>query len=139
MSMELHAYIAKSSVPDRETWQNAINRLGFSLELDESLKENEDSGYLPCKLNGEESGFEIYYEPPDEYIHEAPELREPIGTRDWCISFRWGGDMDELACVFMAAAALVTACDAVVHDPNEDEVLTGDFLIAETRDILKQQ
>ena len=82
-----------------------------------------DSAYLEYDsyLLAPHSGFEIYYEAPDEYLDRSPGLSEQIGDRDYCISFRWGGDMAECASVLIASAALADSFDAVIHYPDDDQ------------------
>ena len=120
MSLIQHAFMEKGRVPSRAQWQQAIDNLGRDLTLDPDLTPNEDSGFLPCKLNGNQSGFEIYYEPAAEYISTYTDLQKKIGKRDWCITFRWGGDMSECACVLIASAALIDSSDAIIHYPDDN-------------------
>ncbi|HBA86266.1 MAG TPA: hypothetical protein DCZ95_19460 [Verrucomicrobia bacterium] len=120
MSLIQHAFIQKSRVPSREQWQQAIDKLGHEFELDPDLKPNEDSGFLPCKLKGYPSGFEIYYEPANEYLKLYPDLSTRNGNRDWCITFRWGGDLAECACVLIASAALIDSFDAIIYYPGDN-------------------
>lgn len=50
MANEQLAFIKKTRVSDRRTWQAAIDACGFDFQLDPDLKPFEDSGFLPCKL-----------------------------------------------------------------------------------------
>ena len=74
----------------------------------------EGSGFLPCLLNGAPSGFEIDFGSTDDALEDFPHLKEHLGARDCEITFRWGGDMAECACVLIVCAALATDCGAVV-------------------------
>jgi len=62
----------------------------------------------------------IYSEPAQAHLQLRDELRKIVGNRDWCISFRWGGDLNECACVLAASAGLVRVCDAVAYYPDDD-------------------
>ena len=110
----------RGSVPSRDQWQQAIDNLGRDFKLDPELKPNEDSGFLPCKLNGNQTGFEIYYEPANEYTNAYADLAQKIGDRDWCITFRWGGDMAECVCVLIASAALIDSSNAIIYYPDDN-------------------
>jgi hypothetical protein len=59
MSLTQTAFLEKSRVPDRAKLEEAVSALGFNLTIDEFDKPFECSGFLPCTLNGQESGFEI--------------------------------------------------------------------------------
>ena len=75
MSNEMHALLAKDSVPSQIEWQNSINKLGFNLKIDPELKPFVDSGFSPCKINGRDSGFEIIYETSADFFDNYPEIK----------------------------------------------------------------
>ncbi len=136
MSLEQYAFIARSDVPTRAQWQSAIDALGFDLSNDPSLVPFESSGFLPCLIRDEESGFEIYYESAAELTFGNPQLKEAVGAREASISFRWGGDFLECACVLIASAALAKSCNAVVYYPDDDKIYDVEALLAEARAVL---
>ena len=106
MSLLQTAYVARESVPQREALQAAVDSLGFDCKVDSSYSPFNSTGFLPCVLNGKESGFEIYFEPAVKRLEDFPHLSEQVGRRDVAITFRWGGDMAECACVLIVSAAL---------------------------------
>jgi len=138
MSLEQHAFLARDSVPSVADWQAAITELGFDLEIYPELKPFEHSGGVPCKLGSIESGFEIYYEPADELLTTYPHAKEPAAHRDYAISFRYFGDLADLASVLIAAAALAKSFHAVVYDPQDDVTYTVGDLVGEARQALAQ-
>ncbi|HEY4675713.1 MAG TPA: hypothetical protein VIJ01_01050, partial [Candidatus Angelobacter sp.] len=79
-----------------------------------------DSGFSPSKLKNVESGFEIVSGPAQDILQNYTHLAKTIADRDWCISFRWGGDLNECACVLAASAGLVKLCGAVAFYPEDD-------------------
>src|SRR5258707_8333657 len=110
MSIEMHVFLSRARVPDRPSWQAAIGSLEIPFELNASLDPFNDKGFSPSKIRGVDSGFEVYFEPSREVLKSYPEMVKSVGDRDWCISFRWGGDMNECACALAASAALVKLC-----------------------------
>ena len=90
------------------------------LRLSPDLDPIHDTGFSPSEIKGLKSGFEIYSEPSDAQLQGSTELAKIVGARDWCISFRWGGDMKECACVLAASAGLVRLCDAVAYYPDDN-------------------
>lgn len=138
MSLEQHAFLRRCSVPSREAWQTAILRLGFDMQLGPNLNPFEDSGFLPCKLAGNDSGFEIYYDPAAEVSIAYPGLKDKIAGRDYSISFRWGGDMIECACVLIASAALAKSFDAAVYCPGDNLFYGPEDLVREAQKAVAQ-
>lgn len=120
MSLEMQVFLEKRRVPDRGSWQAAVESLALPLRLSPDLDPIHDTGFSPSEISGRKSGFEIYSEPADAHLQDQPELGSIVGNRDWCISFRWGGDMKECACVLAASAGLVKLCDAVAYYPDDN-------------------
>ena len=135
MSNEQFAFMNRATVPSREAWQAAINGSGFDLQLDPALRPFEDSGFSPCKLDGRDSGFEIYYDGSQELLDSFEEL---VGDHDYCISFRWGGDMSEYACVMIASYALASSFGATVSYEGESPPETLEAFLSETREAVRE-
>ena len=125
MSLEMNVYVEKRRVPDRISWQAAVECLALPLRLYPDLDPMHDTGFPPSEIKGLKSGFEIFSEPADAYLQDRAELAKVVGNRDWCISFRWSGDINECACVLAASAGLVRLCDAVAY--YADDNLTYDL------------
>lgn len=134
MANEQFAFLAKSDVPDRTSWQAAIEDCGFDLILDPNLRPFEDAGFLPCKFRGRDSGFEIYYQDASE----LDALRDIAGTHDYCVSFRWGGDMTECACVMIASYVLAKRFSATVSYEGEPPAESLDQFLAETNAVIQE-
>jgi hypothetical protein len=62
MSIELHAFIARERIPNRNDWQASIDALGLPLALPADLEPLHHIGYASCLLRGEQSGLELYLE-----------------------------------------------------------------------------
>ncbi|MFN3653395.1 MAG: hypothetical protein ACK47B_27775 [Armatimonadota bacterium] len=121
MALELHAFIGERRLPTREDWQVAIAGLAFPVELDPGLKVRGAEGFVPCTLESRPSGFELYTEPAAALLEDYPELAEQVGNRSSAITFRWGGDLRECACVMAAAAGLAACSDALLYYPDDEE------------------
>jgi hypothetical protein len=138
MSLEQYAFLKRDDVPTVSEWQSAIDEIGFDFKLDPELKPHEDSGFLPCILEGKESGFEIYYETANETLKIFPQLKDKIESRDYVISFRWGGDMAECASVLIASIALSKFFNAIIYYANDDMFYTTEELITEANVALSE-
>lgn len=116
MANEQFAFLKSSRVPTRDQWQQAIDRAGFDLKLDLTFEPTKNSGFVPCKLNGAESGVEMYFDDSSDFMEAFAEV---AADRDCCISFRWGGGMQECACAMIASFALASEFDAIVSYEGE--------------------
>jgi hypothetical protein len=139
MSLLQTAFIEKSRVPDKAQLEAAVRALGFDLAIDDFYRPFDCSGYLPCILNGKESGFEIYFDSPDEILQAFPHLKNEIGSRNCAITFRWGGNMAECTCVLMVSAALAKSFGAVVHYQEDDRLYSYEQLIEEAKSALQDE
>jgi hypothetical protein len=133
MARAQSAFLSRSNVPGRKDLQAALDALGFKITLDDTYVPLKSSGYLPCTLDGEDSGFTIKFAD----IAESGELPEPvraeIGERDVEISFRWSGDQRELACAMAVGAVLSKSFSAVIYDPDGKNIVATDDLIGKAR------
>jgi hypothetical protein len=137
VSLTQSAFLERARVPDRTKLEASIRALGFQLTLAESYEPFESSGFLPCVLNGAPSGFEIDFGSTDDALEAFPHLKPHLGGRDCEITFTWGGDMAECACVLIVCAALVTDCDAVVYYDADDLFYSAPELISQANSALK--
>lgn len=137
MSLQQTAFLKKSVVPDKAKLERATRALGFELQIDEFYRPFQCSGFVPSELEGKKSGFEIYFEPSEEAIQSFPHLREEVGDRDCAITFRWGGEMAECACVLVVSAALARSFGAVVYYQNDDLLYSADQLVTEAKSALE--
>lgn len=133
MSLQQTAYVVRATVPDRAALQSAVDALGFDCKIDAFYVPFQCSGFRPCVLAGSEPGFEIYFESAAEVLSSFPDLLVSVGGRDVAITFRWGGDMSNCACVLIVSAALANSFGAIVHYQDDDILYSGEQLVAEAR------
>lgn len=116
MANELYAFMKSCDVPTRDQWQQAIDRSNFDLKLDSERQPRTNVGFVPCTLNGLETGTEIYFDDSDEFMDS---FRDLAGDRESCITFRWGGSIQECACAMVASYALASSFGALVSYEGE--------------------
>lgn len=126
------ACLERASVPDRNALQAAVKALGFKLVVEDSYKPFAAKGYVSCTLDGEDAGFDLRF---GEVESPPPALAAALGARDVAMTFRWAGDPREHYAAVAVCAALADAFGAVVHDPEQDKLLSRDDLIATAREI----
>lgn len=135
MANEQYALLKSSNVPTRDQLQQAIDRSGFDLQLYSGYQPRASAGFVPCILNGMETGVEIYFDDSDELI-EA--FRDYAEDRDCCISFRWGGDIAQGACGMVVSYALAESFGAVVTYEGEPPAETLQELRDETESLVAE-
>lgn len=129
MSMELHVFMEDSRVPNRESWQQAIEAAGFPAVLYESLDLRKDTGFSPTTYNGQLSGFELSLDPATSLLEIYSHIAGQVGCRDKCVTFRWAGDLVEAAAALSCGAALARLTDGIFYDPDADCVFTDDTVL----------
>jgi len=137
MSLEQTAYVERASLPQRAALQAAVDGLGFDCKLDGSYAPFHSQGFLPCVLNGKDSGFEIYFEQAGDVLQHFPALAKTVARRDAAITFRWGGNMAECACVLIVSAALAKTFGAIVHYQDDDMLYSAEQLVEDARAALQ--
>ncbi len=138
MSQTQVAFLNKGSVPSRVVWESTVKSFGFDFTIDEEYQPFSDSGFLPCRLNGQLTGFELYFDTADSILGEFPHLKELIGQRDCVLLFNWSSKWLECASVHLACAALLKECDAVIHYQDDDILFASvDDLLEEAQEAIK--
>lgn len=134
MSIELHIFMNDSRVPSREAWQLAIDEMNFPTALDAAFDVRQQSGYSPTIHAGQRTGFEFILEPTQKILSSSyAHIADRVGGREKCATFRWGGDLTEMAAALSAAAALTKLTDGIYYYPNDDIVYGADEAVEATR------
>jgi hypothetical protein len=134
MSIELHIFLHDSRVPTRESWQEAIEEASFPTVLDATLDVRQHTGFSPTLYAGQSTGFEFFLEPAADILSSSySHITERVGDRNKCATFRWGGDLTEMAAALTAAAALTKLTDGIYYYPNDDIVYGADEALEATR------
>lgn len=134
MANEQYAFLSSANVPDRESWQTAIDQCGFDFQLDAELIPTENVGFVPCRLAGEDAGVEMYFDNSSEFLEAFGELAKNC---DCCISFRWGGSMRECASAMIASFVLAKDFGAIVSYEGEDPYEDISAFLSDTKAIIQ--
>lgn len=133
MPRTLIVYLKATDVPTRKVLQKAIDRLKLGLTVDEAYTPFEMAGYLPCILNGEDAGFDMWFKNhPSEFVVPAA-VQPQLGERDVAILCKWGGDPREEASAEIVCATLIKDFDAIAHRGHADTLLSADELLAKAK------
>ena len=109
-------------MPSPAAWQSAIVDAGFPASLDTDFDIDSFSGFLPCPIDGEMSGFEYYASTLS--TEEAEALETAPGT-DFSVQFCIGSRPLELVSALAASSALAAMTGGVLTDPNSGESVSG--------------
>ena len=126
MSMTLYVILTLSDVPNTTALNEKAARLKTPLEFSENIDLRTHSGFLPIKLGGEPSGVETYTSPYSEFTDYFPDFdispyKEPV-----VITFRWGGDLNEMVVALNSAYLLSHDVVATVFEPQSGMFLTSE-------------
>ena len=123
MSMELYIF-SDRPIQSMAEWQAAIYADGFDAKLYEPAVFGELDGFLPVRLDGAGTGFEVYHhDGAASLIAELAAEGWDVG-RPWThvLSLSWGGDYRELIAAYSTAASYARATEGVVFDCEEAKV-----------------
>jgi hypothetical protein len=133
MSVDLIVYLRQAAMPSPKDWQEAIQTAEFPVELDMNFDPATFRGFLPCKFNGEPSGFEYFVSP--RRAEEAVELGAPRDA-DLSVTLVTHSDLRELAVAVSAASALCRVSGGLLVDPQSGETYTPESVLVWAREQL---
>lgn len=125
MAMEIHVFF-HGKLPTKAALGRTMKELGFPLSVKPATGSLEGhSGYMPMRLNREETGVEFAIFERRSVIDEAG-FEDVDPSLDRIGSFRWGGDEDEMLAAMCGAAALAKLTNGIVFDEAGDQMLSTD-------------
>jgi len=133
MSVELTVYMAREAMPSPRDWAQAIVDAGFPAELDAEFDVDTFSGFLPCRYDGVDAGFE-YLSGPIEFVDEL----ELPSEFDFSVTFATHSSMRELASSVVSAAALCSVSAGILVDPQADVAVSASEAISWAREQLEE-
>ena len=118
MSMTLYVIMSLSDVPNTDDLNEISKSLDVPVVYSENVDLKEHSGFLPAKLNGMDSGVETYVAPLSDFTdyfpsHDFSSYSEPV-----VVTFRWGGNMEEMIVALNSAYLLGYQKQAIAFEPQ---------------------
>jgi len=134
MSMEISVTTQRTRLPSVKAWQDALDGQRFPFRLD-TFDWQDVSGFLPVAYGKIETGFELY-------LDEIAEVEEQFGEsipedHDCSVSFRFGGDPNELKAAMCAATTLAQVSNGLFLDPDSGDCLAPAEAIESAKEILE--
>lgn len=122
MSMSISVFLRRDRIPASAQWEESAAQAGYSLVFHEGFDPLNDSGFVPCTINGAKSGFEFFLGNVSDAELDRCE-RDAVGERNVVASFVWHGDIGECLCALTAAASLTRISDGMVIEEGSDGLL----------------
>ena len=138
MSVSRTVYLRRGNMLAPKVWAQAIRAAGFPMEMDTDFDVEHLSGFLPCRYDGHQAGFECLFSTVAEMKadDEEDEGLADIGDRDVAVSFVTHSSMRGLATAVVAAAVLCARADGVLHDEEAGEFVPASDALADARELL---
>jgi hypothetical protein len=133
LSVDLTVYFERGAMPTPSSWADAIADSGFPAELHTEFDVDTFSGFLPCRFDGDDAGFE-YSSGPIELVDEL----DLPGDFDFSVTFSTHSNMRELAASVVCAAVLCRLSRGILVDPQADEVVAADDAVSWAREMLEE-
>lgn len=129
MSVEVYVLFDGSRLPTRDEWQRQLDEADLRVRLDSGFEPQQARGFQPMTFKEHSAGCEFYLDEVDREVC-PPSLAEYLVSRRTLASFRWGGDLDEMATGLAVAASLADLTDGIYLDPQDETILDGHGAIA---------
>ncbi|MCF6442930.1 hypothetical protein L1077_26250 [Pseudoalteromonas luteoviolacea] len=122
MSMTMYVFLSISDVPNTNSLNELSKQLNSSVHYMENVDLKEHTGFLPIQLSGNNSGVEIYMLPLSEFLDYFPSFDSSTFEKPVVITFRWGGDMNEMLVALKSAYLLGYEKQSAVFEPQSGGV-----------------
>jgi hypothetical protein len=141
MSISRTVYVRRRNMLTPKAWAEAIRAAGFPMEMDTDFDVERLSGFLPCRYDGQDSGFEYFFSTlaemkADNEDNEDFEIPD-VGDRDVGVSFVTHSSMRALATAVVAAAVLCAQTDGVLHDEEAGELVPAKDALSNARELIE--
>ncbi|MBN6110696.1 hypothetical protein [Xanthomonas bonasiae] len=127
MSYDLVVYLKRGNMPSPSVWHSSIVEAGFPVALDTDFDVDLFSGFLPCPVNGDISGFEYYASAVTP--QDVTELELAPGT-NFSVQFCIGSRPLELVSALAAASVLAAISGGSLDDPQAGESIAPDRAVS---------
>lgn len=126
MSMTMYVIMSISDVPNTNALNELSNQLNTPVQYSENVDLKEHTGFLPVKLKGNNSGVETYMSPLSEFSDYFPNFDSSSYKEPVVITFRWGGDLQEMVVALNSAYLLGYEKNSTVFEPQSGMFLTNE-------------
>ena len=134
MSQDVTVYFSADRMLTPSEWKSEITAIGFPVYLDSDFDIRKLKGFLPCKFEGVQSGFEFYFSDTVEFVAREAGLTGPSPVSITLVSHY----DTEFACACIACAVLAKMTGGIAVDHQEGANYSGEAAIEWARRIAAQ-
>lgn len=131
MSMEIFVIFSVGDAPDIQEWKSALSERSIPVSISEGVDLSAHSGFLPMRLEDEDTGLYFLLEDFEDLAASIPSLKQVSIDNPVVYSLGFGGNVAEGAVVFYSASALTAEFNGMAFETqggvfmNADELLEG--------------
>ena len=129
MSMELFVLFAVGDAPDFQEWKRALSERNIPVSITEEVDLRTHSGFLPMRLDNEDTGLYFLIEDFEDLAANNPPLKEVLIDDPVVYSLGFGGNMAEGAVVFYSASALTAEFKGMAFETQGGAFMNADELL----------
>ena len=129
MSMELFVLCAVGDAPDLQEWKEALSEQNIPVTITEEVDLNTHSGFLPMRLENEDTGLYFLIEDFADLAANIPPLRKVSIDDPVVYSLGFGGHMAEGAVVFYSASALTAKFNGMAFETQGGVFMNAEELL----------
>lgn len=141
MSVDILVYLSRSQLPTAEKWSSTVQATGHGVFLPSDFDPVNHTGFLPCKFQGADAGFEYYTGERTladiEDMELEPDELELLKRYDYSVSLVVkGGGLIDFKTAVIIAACLAKLSGGTTYDPQCGVFSTGEAALADADDII---
>jgi hypothetical protein len=116
MSVANHIFIEQQQLPSSSQWLEAIKQYGFDMDMDVKFDTLKHEGFLACRYQGLEAGFEYWTEEINfqELLEDGQLTQEEVkqlGQRNFMVTLTTRSNFREYMTSMIASAVLCSISD----------------------------
>lgn len=138
MSMTQVAFLKKADLPNKVEIEKTINELGYEFEILDDFENFYEIEELECRINGQKTFFEIYFEEPREITNDFDFIKKDLTDQDTAVFFVWGADFAAGASIGLISVALIDKCNALIYYLDDEIAYSKEMLLADMPEFIKE-
>lgn len=132
------AFLKKADLPNKVEIEKNICKLGYDFEIIDDFENFYGIDGLECKINGQKTFFEIYFEKPSEVADNFEFIKKDLTDQDTAISFIWGADLAAGISIGLISIVLIEKCNALIYYLNDEMAYSKEMLLTDTSEFIKE-
>ncbi|WP_298313408.1 hypothetical protein [uncultured Aquimarina sp.] len=132
------AFFKKADLPSKMEIEIAILELGYEFEILDDFENFYGIDGLECKLNGEKTFLETYFEKPREITNDFDFIKKDLTDQDTVVSFICGANFAAGASIGLISIGLIDKCNALIYCLDNQKACTKEMLLTDTPEFIEE-